>query len=107
MGSTELLGANELWHTRVPPKVKLFFWFALHNMLRTADRRKRHGLQDDDGCALYCQEPEMGTRLFSSCVVIKEIWLHALHVLQAVDLHHILVDLGVGMSVEWWLRHRL
>jgi len=92
---------------RAPPKVKLFFWFALHNRLWTTDRRKRHGLQDDDCCALCCQEPETGTHLFSGYVVTKEIWLHALHVLQAVDLHHILVDLGVGKPVELWLQHML
>jgi len=64
-------------------EVKLFLWFALHNRLWTADRCKRHGLQDDDGCALCCQEPETGIHLFSGCVVTKEIWLHALHVLQS------------------------
>lgn len=37
-GSTELLGAKELWHTRAPPKVKLFFWLAMHDRLWTADR---------------------------------------------------------------------
>jgi hypothetical protein len=34
------------------------FWLALHCRLWTAERRKRHGLQDDDGCALCDQEPE-------------------------------------------------
>jgi len=56
-GSTNLLGAKELWRTKVPPRVK-FFWLSLHRRLWTADRRKRHGLQDDDGCALCGQEPE-------------------------------------------------
>jgi hypothetical protein len=71
------------------------------------DRHKRHGLHDDDGCALCCQESETGTHLFSSYVVTKELWLHALHVLQGIDLHHILVDLGVSKPVEWQLRHML
>jgi hypothetical protein len=44
VGSTELLGAKELWHTIAPPKVKLFLWFASHNKLWIADRHKRHGL---------------------------------------------------------------
>ena len=55
-GSTRLLGAKELWRTKAPPWVKLFFWLALHRRLWTADHRKRHGLQDDDACAL-CDQP--------------------------------------------------
>jgi len=43
-GSTNLPGAKELWRTKAPPRVKFFFWLALHRRLWTADRRKRHGL---------------------------------------------------------------
>jgi hypothetical protein len=32
-GSTSLLGARELWMMKAPPKVKLFFWLALHRRL--------------------------------------------------------------------------
>lgn len=43
-GMTILAGAKELWRAAVPPKIKLFFWLALHGRLWTAERRKRHGL---------------------------------------------------------------
>lgn len=42
-GSTRMHGTKELWRTKAPPKVKLFFWLALHRRLWTAERWKRHG----------------------------------------------------------------
>jgi hypothetical protein len=42
-GSTSLLGARELWSTKAPPKVKLFFWLALYRCIWTSERRSRHG----------------------------------------------------------------
>lgn len=43
-GSASLLGAKELWSVKAPPRVKLFFWLALHKRLWMSDRRKRNGL---------------------------------------------------------------
>jgi hypothetical protein len=54
-GSTRLLGAKELLKTRAPPKVKFFMWTAIHRRLWTADRRHRHGLQDEDTCNLVAR----------------------------------------------------
>jgi hypothetical protein len=55
---TFLPGAKLIWKAAVPPKVKFFFWLALHGRLWTADRRKRHGLQPDAVCALCDQAEE-------------------------------------------------
>lgn len=77
-GCTSLLGAAELWKTKAPPKVKFFFWLALHRLLWIAERRKRHGLQDDDACALCGQAPETGEHLFLGCVVARELWFSLL-----------------------------
>lgn len=42
---SSLLGAKELWKASVPPKVKLFFWLALHGFIWMAERRStRHGV---------------------------------------------------------------
>jgi len=84
--------------------VKLFFWLAMHNRLWAADRRKRHGLQDDDGCILCNQESETVAHLLSGCVVTKEIWFR---VLQPVGLQQLMADLGEGDPIEWWLHRRL
>ena len=52
VSATSLPGAKELWKVKVPPRVKFFFWLALHRRLWTAERRKRHGLQEADNYAL-------------------------------------------------------
>lgn len=74
---TGLLGAKELWKASAPPKAKPFFWLALHNRLWMADRRKRHGLQEDDKCAFCDQRSETADHLFASCVFSRETWCHA------------------------------
>jgi hypothetical protein len=101
-GSTKLLGGKELWHTKAPPRVKLFFWLALHRRLWTADRRKRHGLQDDDACALCDQAPETVSHLLLGCVFSRQIW-HAL--LEPIHLLALLPD-GEQELREWWMQQR-
>lgn len=61
-----------------PPRVKFFFWLALHRRLWTAERRMRHGLQDVAGCALCGQAPETGEHLFLGCVFVRQLWFHLL-----------------------------
>jgi hypothetical protein len=39
-GMTTLVGAKHVWRSAVPPKVKFFFWLALHGRLWTVERRK-------------------------------------------------------------------
>lgn len=51
-GSTSLLGAKKLRKAKAPPRVKFFFWLALHRRLWTAERRMRHGLQTNADCVL-------------------------------------------------------
>ena len=104
MGSTELYGAKELWRVRAPPKVKFFFWLGLHNRLWTSDRRKRHGLQDDDGCALCSQASETVSHLLAGCVVTREVWFR---VLVPVGLHQLMDTLGDEDVAAWWLQKRL
>ena len=69
-----MLGATELWRAAVLPKVKLFFWLVLHGRLWTADRRKRHHLQDPDICALCEQEASTTDHLLHLCVFSREVW---------------------------------
>lgn len=42
--------------------------------LECADRRKRHGLQDDDSCALCSQSPEEIDHLVVGCPISREVW---------------------------------
>ena len=101
-GSTRLLGAKELWRTKAPPRVKLFFWLALHHRLWTTDRRKQHGLQDDNACALCDQALETACHLFLGCVFSRQVW-HAL--LEPIHLVALLPD-RVQELDKWWIQQR-
>jgi len=101
-GCTSLLGAAELWKTKPSPRVKFFFWLALHRRLWTAERRKRYGLQDDDACAICGQAPETGEHMFLGCVVARELWFS---LLAPVGLSA-LVREDAEEIASWWLRQR-
>jgi hypothetical protein len=101
-GSTSLLGAKELWRAKVPPKVKFFFWLALHRRLWTAERRKRHGLQENDDCALCGQAPESGDHLFLGCVFTRELWFK---LLAPVGLAALVLSSEERLD-SWWMQQR-
>ena len=101
-GSIELPGARELWRVKAPPRVKFFFWLALHRRLWTAERRKRHGLQDDDACVLCCQEPEDADHLLLGCVVARQLWFALLSPLGWASIQASTED----TLIQWWLRSR-
>ncbi|XP_066374650.1 uncharacterized protein [Miscanthus floridulus] len=101
-GSTRLLGAKELWRAKAPPRVKLFFWLALHQRLWTSERRKRHGLKDEDACALCDQAAETGSHLFLRCVFSGLVWLALLGPLQLLPL----MPVGDDDLGEWWIQQR-
>ncbi|XP_066320627.1 uncharacterized protein [Miscanthus floridulus] len=101
-GSSSLLGANELWKTEAPPSVK-FFWLVLHHRLWTAERRRRHGLQDDDACILCGQEPETGDHMFVGCVLARQLWFSLLAPVGLTAL----VPATTEELASWWLRQRL
>ena len=78
LGISSLLGAREVWKASAPPKVKFFFWLALHRCIWTADHRKRHGLQDYVECVLCGQEDETVDHMLASCVFTRELWFRLL-----------------------------
>jgi hypothetical protein len=102
MGMASLRGAKELWRTRAPPKCKFFFWLLLHDRLWTAERRKLHGLQDDDACALCDQEQETASHLAGQCVFAREVWYRVLAPLGFATLS----PTPGSAFLDWWLRTR-
>lgn len=102
-GCTSLLGAAELWRTKAPPKVKFFFWLVLYRRLWTAEHCKRHGLQDDDACALCGPEPEIGEHLFLGCIVARELWFR---LLAPVGLDALVPEHRDDITT-WWLGQHL
>jgi len=82
--------------------VKLFFWYALHRRLWTAERRASHGLQLSDTCALCDQAPESVSHLLLGCVFSRQVWFAVLRPLQLQSLQpgaHSVLD-------TWWLQKR-
>ena len=78
IGQHAIPGAKILHKARAPGKCKFFVWLALHDRCWTAERRKRHNLQDDDSCALCDQEAEAIDHLLVSCSFARETWFNVL-----------------------------
>jgi len=102
IGMTSLPGAKFVWRAAVPPKVKFFFWLALHGRLWTADRRKRHGLQPEATCALCDQDGETTDHLLASCPFTREVWARLL----ASAGHQHLAPGNDSTLADWWLLTR-
>lgn len=62
----------------------------------------RHGLLDDDVCALCDQEQESEDHLATGCVFAREVWYR---VLAPLDLTRLTPQLGTSV-VDWWLHSR-
>ena len=103
IGQREIYGARCLRKTRAPGKCKFFIWLVLHDRCWTAERRKRHNLQDDDSCALCAQESETITHLLLNCCFAREIWYRTLFMLN----WHELAPNGQCLDLaDWWTTAR-
>lgn len=87
---------------RLYPKVKFFFWIALHGKLWTVERRHRHGLQHDAACCLCDQHDETSDHLLASCIFTREVWHRLLANAAATHLG----PAGDARLADWWLRCR-
>lgn len=72
--ATKFEGAKIMWRSWAAPRVKLFMYLALHRRTWTAERRRRHGLQATDDCALCDQAPEHIDHLLVHCPFAREVW---------------------------------
>ena len=66
-GQFSVAGSKTLWKTRASGKCKLFGWLVIHDHCWTAERRKRHNLQQHDFCALCNQESKTISHLLVGC----------------------------------------
>jgi hypothetical protein len=78
VGQSSILGAKELWKTKAPGKCRFFFWSVLHGRSWTAGMLLRHGLRDNDLCALCSQGPETLDHLLAGCMFSREFWFEFL-----------------------------
>jgi hypothetical protein len=65
---------KELWKVIAPGKCRFFLWSVLHGRTWTSERLFRHGLRDDDSCALCNQGPETVDHLLTGCIFSREFW---------------------------------
>ena len=65
---------QRVWKSWAPLRVKFFTWLALKKRLWTADRRRRHNLDEHDLCWLCDQEAETVDHLLVNCSFTKVIW---------------------------------
>jgi len=82
-----------------PSKCKFFIWLILHDCCWTAERRKRHNLQDVDACML-CSQTESISHLLLNCSFARQIWHR---VLQRLRWHALTPDDGHCFNLAaWW-----
>jgi len=103
IGQQPVEGATLLWKARAPDKCKIFIWLVLHDRCWTADRRKRHGLQDDDTCTLCSQSPETIDHMLLCCPFSRELWFLLFH---RVGWSTISPSSQDQWLVVWWIRAR-
>lgn len=72
LGSSTPIGANQVWKTAAPPRVRFFFWLVMHGRCWTAERRFRHGLQDSPVCIMCDQQDETMDHILLDCSFSRE-----------------------------------
>lgn len=103
IGQYEVPGAKCLKKTHAPGKCKFFVWLVLHDRCWTAERRKRHNLQDDDLCALCAQESESISHLLLNCSFARQI---GYLVLQRLRWHSLTPNGRCFDLATWWTSSR-
>ena len=69
-------GAKLIRKIHAPAKSKFFIWLVFHDRCWTTGLKKRHGLQDDDYCALCVQASETIDHLLITCSFSRELWFN-------------------------------
>ncbi|OAP07096.1 hypothetical protein AXX17_AT3G36950 [Arabidopsis thaliana] len=67
---------TNIWKQNAPPKIKHFWWRAVHNALPTADNLKKRKVTIDDTCQSCGEAPEDVNHLLFQCRVSREVWQH-------------------------------
>lgn len=91
-GSGKLEGAKLLWAL---PRAKLF---TFHRPTWTAERLKRHGLQENDTCVMCDQQSEHIEHLLLHYTIAKQIWCK---VLRWISLPSRFVSANFGIAETW------
>jgi len=99
VGQYSIAGAKTLCKTRAPGKCKFFGWLAIHDRCWTAERRKRHNLQQDDTCVLCCQESETISHLLVGYSFSRQVLYR---VLLRANWHAVAPQQPFVDFTDWW-----
>lgn len=87
---------------RAPPKCKFYFLLAQYERCWTSERLFRHGLRDENKCALCDQELETVDHLLLGCVFSQECWFKLLRFSGSQGL----TPTQEEKLIDWWLQSR-
>src|SRR3954466_8135784 len=74
-GGVRFHSFRAIWKCWAPLACKIFMWLAVQYRLWTADRRTRHGLQDQTSkCYLCDQEEDTVDHILQQCVFSRQVW---------------------------------
>ncbi|KAL5553367.1 hypothetical protein UlMin_040768 [Ulmus minor] len=65
---------NALWNASIPPKVKVFWWRAIHDILPTTWNLRRHHIPAVASCALCGYGLETTSHSLFLCSLMKPFW---------------------------------
>ncbi|GAA0152405.1 hypothetical protein LIER_37486 [Lithospermum erythrorhizon] len=65
---------KNIWSSRVPPRVKIFIWKCVSNILPTKDRLRRRVVLLDSNCVLCQNANEDLLHLFLDCPFSCSLW---------------------------------
>jgi hypothetical protein len=81
----------------------MFIWLVLQDRCWTAERQRRHGLQDDDDCAFCSQLAESIGHLVVGCPFSREVCFKCF---RRIGWHGMAPTARVDGFALWWLRTR-
>ena len=84
-----------VWTARVIPKVKIFMWRLLHNILPTAENLRMKGVNLQGGCLVCGHSDETAVHIMFQCKLSKEVWSSVCPRLMEN------VDRFVGQTIFW------
>jgi len=102
IGQTEIRGARCLKKARAPGKCKFIIWLVLHGRCWTAERRKRHNLQDDDTLRLMFSRIRIHNAPAPQLLFCEGMFL----VLRHLHWHALAPDGRCLDLADWWTASR-
>ncbi|XP_073120144.1 uncharacterized protein [Henckelia pumila] len=63
-----------LWSLNIPPKVRIFWWRVLHDIIPTSKNLLSHHVPVAGTCPLCCSSCDSTTHALFFCVVVKSCW---------------------------------